>query len=50
VLDIYMPSQKLRVWRGNVTKTIDAHAKPDKREEDIRRGIQKLLKNYPPLK
>jgi hypothetical protein len=48
VLDIYLRSQKLLVWRGNVTKTIDVNAKPDKREKRIQQGIQKLLKNYPP--
>jgi hypothetical protein len=50
VLDIYLRSAKLLVWRGTATKTIDANAKPDKREKDIQKGIQKLLKNYPPPK
>jgi hypothetical protein len=48
VLDIYMPSQKLLVWRGSVSKTIDVNAKPEKREKEVRKGIQRLLKNYPP--
>ena len=48
VLDIYLRSEKLLVWRGNVTKTIDLKAKPDKREKHIQQGIQKLLKDYPP--
>lgn len=50
VLDMYVRSQKLLVWRGNVTKTIDVNAKPYKREKNIQKGIQKLFKNYPPLK
>ena len=50
VLDIYLRSAKLLVWRGAVTKAIDPNAAPDKREKDIHKGIQKLLKNYPPPK
>jgi len=48
VLDMYLRSGRLLVWRGCVTKTIDVDAKPDKREKTIQRGVQKLLKNYPP--
>jgi len=48
VLDMYLRSPKLLVWRGSVTKTIDIDAKPDKREKTIQKGVQKLLKNYPP--
>ena len=48
VLDMYLRSPKLLVWRGSVTKTIDVDARPDKREKTIQKGIQKLLKNYPP--
>jgi len=48
VLDMYVRSLKLLVWRGSISKTIDVHAKPDQREKSIRKGIQKLLKNYPP--
>jgi hypothetical protein len=48
VLDMYVRSQKLLVWRGNVTKTINANAKPEKREKNIQKGVQKLLKHYPP--
>ena len=50
VLDMYIRSQKLLVWRGKVTKTIDVNAKPDKREKNIQKGIKKLFENYPPLK
>ena len=48
VLDMYVRSQKLLVWRGSVTKTIHANAKPDKRDKNIQKGVQKLLKHYPP--
>lgn len=49
VLDIYLRCAKLLVWRGVATKTIDVTAKPDKREKDISKGVQKLLKYYPPM-
>ena len=48
VLDMYWRSQKLLVWRGSVTKTIEVGAKPEKRDRNIQKGIQKLLKHYPP--
>jgi len=48
VLDMYDPATKNIVWRGTATKTIDANAKPDKREKNINKGAAKLLKNYPP--
>jgi hypothetical protein len=38
------------VWRGAVSKTIDPNAKPDKRQKNIQKAIEKLLKNYPPKK
>jgi uncharacterized protein DUF4136 len=47
-LDIYDQAGKQLVWRGAATKTIDAKAKPDKRQENINKAVTKLLKNYPP--
>jgi hypothetical protein len=47
-LDIYDRTKKELVWRGTATKTIDVGAKPEKREQNIRKGVQKLLKHYPP--
>jgi len=49
VLDMYVRLQKLLVWRGSVSKTIDVNANPGKREKAIHKGIHKLLNNYPPL-
>ncbi len=46
-LDMYNSSRQL-VWRGVATKTIDSGAKPDKRQKNIEKGVEKLLKNYPP--
>jgi len=47
-LDMYDPAQKLLVWRGTATKTLDSKAKPEKRMKNLRKGAAKLLKNYPP--
>jgi len=46
--DMYDPMQKQLVWRGVATKTLDPKAKPDKRLKNIQKGVEKLLKNYPP--
>jgi hypothetical protein len=47
-LDMYDPVAKQIVWRGAATKTLDPKAKPEKRQKNIAKGVQKLLKNYPP--
>lgn len=49
-LDIYDPAAKKLVWRGTASKTLDMKAKPEKREKNLRKGVEKLLKNYPPPK
>ena len=48
-LDMYDAAQKSLVWRGTATKTLDPKAKPDKRIKNLRKGVAKLLKNYPPV-
>jgi Domain of unknown function (DUF4136) len=47
-LDMYDSSNRRLVWRGTVAKSIDTGAKPDKRQKNITKAIEKLLKNYPP--
>ena len=47
-IDMYDPTAKKLVWRGTATKTLDVKAKPEKREKNLRKGVAKLLKNYPP--
>jgi hypothetical protein len=47
-LDMYDPAAKQLVWRGAATKTLDAKAKPDKRQKNLAKGVAKLLKNFPP--
>jgi len=50
VLDMYDVSAKNLVWRGMASKTLDAKAKPDKRQKNINKAAEKMLKNYPPKK
>jgi hypothetical protein len=47
-VDIYDSAGKQLVWRGSATKTLDAKASPQKREENIKKAATKLLKNFPP--
>ncbi|MGB7846355.1 MAG: DUF4136 domain-containing protein [Candidatus Acidiferrum sp.] len=48
VVDMYEAANKKLVWRGVAAKTIDAKAKPDKRQKSIQNSVEKLLNNYPP--
>ena len=45
---MYDSRQKQLVWRGIASKTLDPNAKPDKKDKNINKAVQKLLKNYPP--
>ena len=49
-LDVYETPKKQLVWRGIVTKTIDAKAKPEKRLNNLNKAVAKLLKDFPPKK
>ena len=50
VLDMYDTGTKTMVWRGQASKTIDGKAKPDKRQKNIDKAAEKMMKNYPPKK
>jgi len=47
-LDIYDASTKKLIWRGVATKTLDTDAKPEKKQKNMAKGAEKLLKKYPP--
>lgn len=49
-LDMYDVSKKQLVWRGAVSKAIDANARPETRRKNMTKAFDKLLKNYPPGK
>jgi hypothetical protein len=38
------------VWRGMATKEIDVNAKPQKRTKNINTAVEKVFRNYPPVK
>ena len=48
VIDIVDAKTNSMVWRGIGVKEIDTNAKPEKREENIRKAVTKILKSYPP--
>jgi hypothetical protein len=48
VLDMYDAGKHELVWRGSATKTLDPTAKPEKRQKNIAKAVEKLLKKYPP--
>ncbi|HKF47152.1 MAG TPA: DUF4136 domain-containing protein [Terracidiphilus sp.] len=47
-VDMYDSTNKDLVWRGVVSKTIDAKAKPEKQQKNMNKAMGKLFKNYPP--
>ena len=49
-LDFYDAGNHTLVWRGQMSKTIDPDAKPEKRIKNMAKAAEKLLKNYPPKK
>jgi hypothetical protein len=49
-LDMYDSANKDLVWRGVASKTLDAKAKPEKRQKNLTKAMKKLFKNYPPVK
>lgn len=49
-VDMYDREAKKLVWRGMASKQLDPKAKPEKRQKNLDKGMQKLLKNYPPKK
>jgi hypothetical protein len=48
VLDMYDPSTKQLVWTGRVTKTLDPGANQQKKQKNLDKAMQKLLKDFPP--
>jgi hypothetical protein len=47
-VDMIDAKKKEVAWRGLGTKEIDTHAKPDKRDANITKAVEKIFKNYPP--
>ena len=47
-LSMYDSATKQLVWRGVASKTLDPKAKPEKKDKNVTKAVQKLLKNFPP--
>ena len=48
VLDMYDPANKQLIWTGTATKTLDPSKSQEKNQKNLDKGMQKLLKNFPP--
>jgi Domain of unknown function (DUF4136) len=48
VLDMYDPTTKQLVWTGRASKTLDSSANQEKKQKNLDKAMQKLLKNFPP--
>ena len=48
VLNMYDPAAKQLVWAGTATKTISLSKKQEKNQKNLRKAMQKLLKDFPP--
>ena len=47
-IDMVDARKKELVWRGLGTKEINVNAKPEKRDENIGKAVEKIFRNYPP--
>ena len=47
-IDMIDAKRKQVAWRGLGTKEINTTAKPDKRDQNISKAVEKIFKNYPP--
>jgi hypothetical protein len=47
-VDLVDAKRKEVAWRGLGTKEIDTGAKPEKRDQNINKAVEKIFKNYPP--
>ena len=47
-LDMYDSTSKNLVWRSIASKQIDTKASPEKRDKNLNKGAEKMLKNFPP--
>ncbi len=47
VLDMYDPTSKQLVWTGRVSKTLEPNANQGKKQKNLDKAMQKLLKKFP---
>jgi hypothetical protein len=49
-IDMYDRAGKNLIWRGMASKQLKPKDKPEKRQKNLDKAMEKLLKNYPPKK
>jgi hypothetical protein len=47
-IDVVDARTKSMAWRGLGTREVDTKAKPEKRDENITKAVEKIMKTYPP--
>jgi hypothetical protein len=50
VIDLVDAGRKELVWRGTASDTLDPTNSPEKKEQNLREAIAKLMAGYPPAK
>jgi hypothetical protein len=50
IVDIVDAQSSTIVWRGYASKDIDFDAKPESRDKQVNKAVEKLFKNYPGVK
>jgi hypothetical protein len=48
ILDFYDATAKQQIWQGTATKTLDPSGNEQKNQKNLAKGVEKLMKNFPP--
>ena len=48
IIDVADAKKNAMVWRGMGVKELDPQAKADKRDKNVTKVVQKIMKNFPP--
>jgi len=48
VFDAFDANAKQQIWTGEATRTLDPSSNPEKNQKNLQKGVDKLLKNFPP--
>jgi len=48
VLDVYDPTGKQLLWRGQASESVSRSGSPEKKQERLDKAMAKLLKKFPP--
>jgi hypothetical protein len=47
-VDMYNPANQHLIWRGVASKSLDPKAPEEKRQKNLDKAVNKLIKDYPP--